>query len=319
VTRRDRSPDRPRPLRRRPKTLESEPVLLDVSGGGAGAVRLGDDGRPPRPVGPSRAPSRSAPGETDEQGGLAAAGEETAADREVLRQAREIAARLSIARPRRRTAPRGASGELVSRPYRGGSDEIDLDATLAALVEHPYPTDDDVIVRERVRTRRAVALLVDVSGSMRGERIRTAAATVGALAGELDGDDLAVIAFWSDAAVVQHLGVRRTPRALLDEMLRIPARGLTNVEFPLRVAARELAGSRDRDVRAILLSDCVHNAGPDPRAAAAALPRLDVLFDVSGEQDAELARELARVGRGRLAIARSYRDVAAGISRFFQA
>ena len=43
-------------------------------------------------------------------------------------------------------------------------------------------------------------LLVDVSGSMRGERVRTAAATVGALAAELGRDDLAVVAFWSDAA-----------------------------------------------------------------------------------------------------------------------
>ena len=50
----------------------------------------------------------------------------------------------------------------------------------------------------------------------------------------------------------------------------------------------------------LLLSDCVHNAGPDPRPLAARLPRLDVLLDTSGEQDAELARDLARLGRGRL-------------------
>ena len=198
---------------------------------------------------------------------------------------------------RRATAPAGgAGGELVSRPYRGSADELDLDATLAALVEHPLPSDEDIIVRDRSGRRRAIALLVDVSGSMRGERIRTAAATVGALAGELDGDDLAVIAFWSDAAVIQHLGQRRAPRELLDEMLRISARGLTNVEFPLRVAARELARAAGRDVRALLLSDCVHNAGPDPRPAAAALPRLDVMLDVSGENDPELGRALARRG-----------------------
>ena len=35
-----------------------------------------------------------------------------------------------------------------------------------------------------------------------GERVRTAAATVGALAAELARDDLAVVAFWSDAAVL---------------------------------------------------------------------------------------------------------------------
>jgi hypothetical protein len=32
-----------------------------------------------------------------------------------------------------------------------------------------------------------------------------------------------------------------------------------------------------RDARVLLLSDCVHNAGPDPRPLATRLPRLDVL------------------------------------------
>jgi len=67
----------------------------------------------------------------------------------------------------------------------------------------------------------------------------------------------------------------------------------------------------------VLLSDCVHNAGPDPRAAVAWLARLDVLLDVSGEQDLQLARELARAGRGRLARVRTYRDVAPALSRMF--
>ena len=67
----------------------------------------------------------------------------------------------------------------------------------------------------------------------------------------------------------------------------------------------------------LLLSDCVHNAGPDPRPLAARLPRLDVLLDVSGEQDAELARDLARLGRGRLRRIRSYTDVAPALSEVF--
>jgi Mg-chelatase subunit ChlD len=158
---------------------------------------------------------------------------------------------------------------------------------------------------------------VDVSGSMRGERVSTAAATVGALAAELERDDLAVLAFWSDAAVLARLGQHVPAGRLLDALLRIPARGLTNVSFPLQIARQQLALIPARDARVLLLSDCVHNAGPDPRPAAAGLARLDVLLDTSGEHDAELARDLARVGHGRLARIRGYRDVAPAVSGLF--
>ena len=188
---------------------------------------------------------------------------------------------------------------------------------MAQLIEHPLPEEDDIIVRERIRTRRSVLLLVDVSGSMRGERVRTAAAAVGALAAELSRDNLAVVAFWSDAAMLSRLGQHVPPQVLLDTMLRIPAKGLTNIGWPLRVAARELARVPARDARAVLLSDCVHNAGPDPRPFAARLPRLDVLLDTAGEQDAELARELARLGHGRLRRIGSYTDVAPALGAIF--
>ena len=144
---------------------------------------------------------------TAEQGTLVSALDgEAPADPEALRRARQIAARLAVPRPRRDTSARRGVGELASVRYRGGSDDIDLDRTVEQLVEHPVPEEDDIIVRERVRTRRSVVLLADVSGSMRGERVRTVAATVGALAAELAPRDLAVIAFWSDAAVLSHLG-----------------------------------------------------------------------------------------------------------------
>ena len=238
-------------------------------------------------------------------------------DLETARRARQIAARLAVPRPRRDVLARRGAGELASVRYRGDSDDIDLDATLDSLVEHPVPEDDDIIVRERVRTRRSVVLAVDVSGSMRGERVRTAAATVGALAAELGRDDLAVIAFWSDTAMLAGLGQHIPAERLLDALLRIPARGLTNISFPLQVARLQLARIPARDARVLLLSDCVHNAGPDPRWAATGLARLDVLLDASGEHDSELARDLARLGHGRLARVRGYRDVAPAVSGLF--
>jgi Mg-chelatase subunit ChlD len=314
-----RKPRPQAPLRRRPKQLDTEPRLLEAApagtGGAGGLVVPGRSGRGPRRTPP---PGSAAPAVTDDQGTLAAlAGGELTADPETVRRARQIATRLAMPRPRRDPSARRGAGELASLRYRDGSDDIDLDRTVAQLVEHPLPDEDDIFVRERVRTRRSVLLLVDVSGSMRGERIRTAAATVGALAAELSRDDLAVVAFWSDAAILGRLGQHVPPSVLLDTMLRIPAKGLTNIAFPLQVAARELARVPARDARAVLLSDCVHNAGPDPRPFAARLPRLDVLFDTAGEQDADLARDLARLGRGRLRRIGAYTDVAPALGAIF--
>ena len=309
-----------KPLRRKPKELTAEPSLLDAappSGAGGG---LAVPGGPRTRSAPPAAPAGSGgSATTDEQAALTAAlhDQGRVVDQETLRRAREIAARLAMPRPRGdRTARRGR-GEVASVPYRGGADDIDLDRTLERLTDHPVPEDEDIVVRERVTTTRSVVLLVDLSGSMRGERVRTAAAAVGALAAELARDNLAVIAFWSDAAVLSRFGQQVPPTRLVESMLRIPARGLTNVAFPLQVARRELARVPARDARALLLSDCVHNAGPDPRPFAARLPRLDILLDATGEQDPELARDLARLGRGRLRQVRGYRDVAPALSEFF--
>jgi Mg-chelatase subunit ChlD len=307
------------PLKRRPKQLDAEPRLLEAApagaGGAGGLVVPGRSGRGPRRTPP---PGSAAPTVTSDQGTLATIGDgEITADPETVRRARQIATRLAMPRPRRDPSARRGAGELASLRYRDGSDDIDLDRTVAQLVEHPLPDEDDIFVRERVRTRRSVLLLVDVSGSMRGERIRTAAATVGALAAELSRDDLGVVAFWSDAAILGRLGRHVPPQVLLDMMLRIPAKGLTNIAFPLQVAARELARVPAQDARAVLLSDCVHNAGPDPRPFAARLPRLDVLFETSGEQDADLARDLARLGRGRLRRIGAYTDLAPALGAIF--
>lgn len=289
---------------------------------GKGGMALRASG--PRSRGAAAArPGSTDPGFTDEQGVLVSADAESdeataAVDPLARARARQIAARLAVPRARRDATAHRGTGDLASLPYRGGSDDIDLDRTIEMLAERPMPDDEDIIVRERVRTRRSVVLAVDVSGSMKGERVRTAAATVGALAAELQQDALGVLAFWSDAAILLPLGAPIRPMELLDQLLRLPARGLTNVAFPLELAARQLAGVPVRDARVVLLSDCVHNAGPDPRPMAARLPRLDVLLDTSGENDVELGRELSRSGRGTLRLIRTYRDVAPAVGRLFQ-
>jgi Mg-chelatase subunit ChlD len=243
--------------------------------------------------------------------------EDRPADPDVAVMAARIARRLSIRRrPREVRAERG-TGALASVPYRYRSDDIDLDRTIEVLTERPFPEDTDVVVRERMGSRRAVVLVVDVSGSMRGEKVRIAATTVAALAADLSGagDQLAVVAFWSDAAVLKPLATRSSTSALLDQLLRIPARGLTDVGFGLQVARTELLRSAARHRTAVLLSDAVHNAGPDPRVVARRFPELHVLLETDGEHDAPLGRDIARMGKGRCLPVSSHRDVATALNR----
>ena len=290
--------------------------MFDATAGGGGGALLRANGRSGR-ASAKPMPGSTAMGFTDEAASLVVPESDAVVDPVARMRARQIASRLAIRRPRRDATSRRGIGELGSLPYRGGSDEIDLDRTIEVLAERPVPEDEDIIVRDRIRTKRSVVLAVDVSGSMKGERVATAAATVGALAGELEHDDLAVIAFWSDAAILLNLGELVKPMDLLDTIMRIPAQGLTNVAFPLELAAKQLSRAPVRDARVVLLSDCVHNAGPDPRPLAGRLPRLDVLLDASGEHDVELGRDLARIGRGTLHVVRDYRGVAPAISSVF--
>ena len=139
--------------------------------------------------------------------------------------AQRIARRLSLRRRARDPRAERGSGKTASVPYRYRSDDIDLDRTIEVLTERPIPEDTDIIVRERMRSRRSVVLIVDVSGSMRGEKVRMAAATVAALSADLADDQLAVVAFWSDAALLTPLEEPMPAARLLDLLLRVPARG----------------------------------------------------------------------------------------------
>ncbi|SDN80530.1 von Willebrand factor type A domain-containing protein [Klenkia soli] len=306
-----------RPLRRRPKQLTEQPSTYEPSRGGGGLALSSGDRRRQRAKAQG---GGSTPGTTDEPADLIALADLGAlaeSDAVTRQRARQIARRLAVPRPPRDRRARRGVGELASVRWSGGSDELDLERTVDALAGKPWPEDDDVVVRERLRRRRSVVLVVDVSGSMKGERLRTAAATVGALARELGRDYLAVVAFWSDAAVLVPLGAPVEPLGVVDLLLRVPTQGLTNVSFALETAGRLLVGVPPRDARVLLLSDCVHNAGPDPRIAAARLPRLDVLLDTSGEQDVDLGRDLAQLGRGRIRLVRDHADVARALTAVF--
>jgi Mg-chelatase subunit ChlD len=291
-----REDDAGRPKRARPKQLDSAPTVY--RGGESGPVMTaagaeGGDG--------SAVPPQGGVGFTAEHSTLRSLADvlgDRRVDSRAARDASLIAARLALRRRRTRGRERGRSG-VSSAPFDGNADDIDLDASLELLAERRPFSADELTVRRPTRVRRSVALLADVSGSMNGDKAVLCAAAIGALAAELADDELTVIAFWSDLAVLQSRGSRLNPTRVLDDLLRIEPRGLTNVHGAIELAARELAQSPLERRCIVLLSDCVHNAGPDPREAARRAPATHVLLERTGEHDAWLGERIARAGGGR--------------------
>jgi Mg-chelatase subunit ChlD len=234
-------------------------------------------------------------------------------DAATARDAALIAARLAIRQPSNRAAQRGRSRPATVR-FDGTSDELDLDRTLDLLAERRPFAAADLFVRQPVRRRRSVVLLADVSGSMDGVKARLTAAAVGALANELLDDELTVIAFWKDLAVLRVRQVGADAVALIDELLRIEPRGLTNVHAAIEQATSELARSSLEDRCVVLFSDCVHNAGPDPVTAARLAPRIHVLLERTGEHDEWLANAIAKAAGGRIRSATNVAETAVGLS-----
>lgn len=116
-----------RPLRRRPKQLTQQPALYEASAGGAGLTLSSGDRRRRAGRAGGGATARGATEEPADQVALTELTDDAGA---VTRaRARRIARRLAFPRPPRDRRNRRGVNELTSLRYRGGSDELDLDAT----------------------------------------------------------------------------------------------------------------------------------------------------------------------------------------------
>jgi MoxR-like ATPase/Mg-chelatase subunit ChlD len=309
------------PLSRKPSTLTEAPVLLPMSTAsgkptrpaGAGTEVAGDPGVPAR----AGLTGETTIGEAEpgylRQTDLAAGQADIDA---TSRWAAHIARRLALRTSGNRCKAGGGRPRIKSMPYRYNADDIDLDRTLEILAERPVPEATDIIIRDWIRTERAVVLLVDVSGSMKGAKMLVATATIAALCQEMGPrEEFGVIAFWKDAALVRPIGATRGGADVIRDLRSIRAKGLTNVHFALESGLAELAKARSLRQIAILLSDVVHNAGEDPRLVAGRFDRLHVMLQVDGEHDASLGADIARLGHGSVVPIRSYVDVAPALNR----
>ena len=236
-------------------------------------------------------------------------------DRSDLRNlARRLAVELLVRMARHDVAGRSGRGRLTSVPYRGSEAELDLERTLEVLFAKPRPGDEDMYVLERRRRRRAYALILDISGSMKGKAIFHAALALATVAVRVRQDPFAVVAFWREAVMLKRLDEALPLDALLDRLLSLSGRGLTDIGLGLRVGLDELEGADAQERVGILFSDGLQTAGEPADLLAAAFPTLHVVATGQSTESIETCRHLAEVGNGRCAAVAQVGGIAEAIN-----
>ncbi len=231
--------------------------------------------------------------------------------------ARAMAARLPAVVPRTGVPDRPGTRRVVTRRDPTGTD-VDLDATLAARGGEPHWRAEHVHTRGWRATGRACVLVVDASGSVAGDELAVAVLTAAALSRRMrPGDELAVVAFWSTAVLLQPLTAAPQADVVVDRLFDLRGGGTTDLDLALRTAAGQLARSRPAARAGLRLSDGMPTDSPDPLPAAAALQRLGArlhVLNLSPEPEpVGNCALLAATGGGRSALLRRPSDAPAAL------
>lgn len=254
--------------------------------------------------------------ERDEEAAVSVLGDlwPSAADAKLRDLIRQMALKIVVRLARKNPTASTGRGKLRPVRYRFNSDDLDLDRTLEEIAGKPYPEYDDFWVTERMRTRKTYAMLLDVSGSMRGEKLMHVALAAGSLARNISDDDYSVVLFWRDAAVVKAAGQEKPFTEVLDDILSAQARGLTNLRHGLEVGLRELERASTQEKEAIIFTDGMHNIGEDPLPLVAKYPKLHVIGTSLEEGRVRACQELAERGGGRSVFVEHMQDIPAAVS-----
>ena len=232
-----------------------------------------------------------------------------AVDPELQAKARRVAERIVIDIARRGRAAQGKVGRLRSLPLRDGGD-LDVDAAVESLAESGGSLVDADMLRviDWERPDTAVCLVIDRSGSMKGEALASAALAAAAVALRAPAFH-AVIAFSGTAEVVRSMvtSAHASADGVVDAVLSLKGHGTTNVSDGLRAAITEHEAARCGRHLTVLLSDCRDRAIDEAVPFAQSLEELVI---VSPADDIADARRFAEVTGAALVGVEGPHDVA---------
>lgn len=218
-----------------------------------------------------------------------------AVDVELRAKARRLAERIVIDIARRGRAVRGKVGRLRSLPLRDAGD-LDIDAAVESLAESggSLVDADQLRVIDWERPDTAVCLVIDRSGSMKGEALASASLASAAVALRAPLSH-AIVAFAGDVEVVRSMSTsaHQSVDGVVDAVLSLKGHGTTCVAKGLSAAITEHEHSRCGRHLTVLLSDCRDRSIDDAVQLALSLDELVIVAPADDADDAQSFADLA--------------------------
>ncbi len=211
------------------------------------------------------------------------------------------------------------SGTLRKRVSYRPSLDFDLETTMENMLDKillGIIDKKDIVCLERRDKRSVGAIILDVSGSMYGEKNVLAsvisAMTIYALS---PSDEFSIILFADHPYVIKRMHEKKRVEKLIEEIFNIRPLGYTNISAALKQALRELKKSRTRSRKwALLITDGEYNRGENPLKWASKFRKLHVIQLGGGSRGTQVCRALA-YGRGKYVLVNNVEELLNAVRR----
>jgi len=224
--------------------------------------------------------------------------------------AKRIAIRATIRRVLQLLGPVSLPSSLKRGEYRPGDDaEIDVESTIDVLLEKRHVEPSDIVVETREPRKLAVALMLDASLSMTGDKLAMATAAIAVLTYRLKSVDYLLITFNDRPTVMKRLSEPMSLDDLIADLLDARAGGYTNIEWALTKGSEELSAASTRNRVGILVTDGNFTVGEDPSEAASRYRRLFVIMTESHDCQPIVCENMAARGGGKMYAVGSFDEI----------
>jgi len=215
--------------------------------------------------------------------------------------AREVLIRLLMQLASHISARGIRSTERVLAPFRPGLDEMEIECTMDNVMGKRCADYEDIIMVDKRPKQRGIVLMLDVSNSMQREKILIATLAIGVLAYRLRGENYSILTFNNEVDVIKPIEKEMSIEELLDRMLEIQSKGITNIKLALEQGLEQLSKKVAHEKMGIIATDGWATTGGDPIEVAKNYSRLHVIqvpMGIGGGDD-KTCIAMARVSKGK--------------------